>query len=126
MLYELRTYIIVPGRMPDIERRFSQVTLRLFRKHGMEIVGFWRTVADGQPQDELVYVLAHQDAAARAVVRRVPLGPRVDRRQRGERAQRRHRRPRREQAPAADRLFAAAVRAGAGMMSAEGPGVCPS
>lgn len=65
MLYELRTYIIVPGRMPDIERRFSEVTLRLFRKHGMEIVGFWRTVADGQPQDELVYVLAHQDAAAR-------------------------------------------------------------
>ena len=65
VIYELRTYTIVPGRMPDIERRFSQVTLRLFAKHGMQIVGFWRTVENGQPIDELVYVLAHQDQAAR-------------------------------------------------------------
>jgi len=65
VIYELRTYIIVPGRMADIERRFSEVTLRLFRKHGMEVVGFWRTVEAGEPADELVYVLAHHDEAAR-------------------------------------------------------------
>ena len=64
MIYELRTYIIVPGRMADIERRFCDVTLRLFQKHGMEVVGFWRTVEDGQPIDELVYVLGHRDEAA--------------------------------------------------------------
>ncbi len=65
VIYELRTYTIVPGRMPDIERRFSQVTLRLFAKHGMQIVGFWRTVENGHPIDELVYILAHLDQAAR-------------------------------------------------------------
>jgi len=65
VIYELRTYIIVPGRMADIEKRFCDVTLRLFIKYGMEIVGFWRTVEDGQPIDELVYVLGHRDEAAR-------------------------------------------------------------
>jgi len=65
VIYELRTYIVVPGRMADIEKRFSEVTLRLFRKHGMEIVWFWRTVANGRPIDELVYILAHGDQAAR-------------------------------------------------------------
>jgi len=65
VIYELRTYTIVPGRMVDIERRFSQVTLRLFTKHGMKVIGFWRTAENGKPIDELVYVLAHQDMTAR-------------------------------------------------------------
>ncbi len=65
MIYELRTYIIVPGRIADIERRFSEVTLRLFAKHGMQVVGFWRTVVDGKLADELVYILAHKDQGCR-------------------------------------------------------------
>jgi hypothetical protein len=65
MIYELRTYIIVPGRMADIEKRFAETTLRLFQKHGMQLVGFWRTMEGGQPIDELVYVLAHESLEAR-------------------------------------------------------------
>ena len=65
MIYELRTYIIVPGRMADIERRFCDVTLRLFQKHGMEVVGFWRTVEDGQPiEPDDGYVAEPGEAAA--------------------------------------------------------------
>jgi len=65
MIYELRTYDIVPGRMEDILRRFREVTIRLFEKHGMRVVGFWRTLEDGEPIDEIVYLLAHRDRAAR-------------------------------------------------------------
>lgn len=65
MLYELRTYIIVPGRMADVERRFQEVTLRLFEKHGMKVIGFWRTLENGVPIDELVYILAHESLEAR-------------------------------------------------------------
>jgi len=65
MIYELRTYIIVPGRMADIEKRFREVTLPLFQRHGMKVVGFWRTAEEGKPVDELVYLLAFPSLEAR-------------------------------------------------------------
>ena len=62
MIYELRTYVIPPGRMPDILDRFASTALRLFRKHGLEVVGFW-TAADPSAND-LVYVLRFADEEA--------------------------------------------------------------
>jgi hypothetical protein len=41
MIYEYRAYYIVPGRMPDIQRRFGDITMKLFGKHGIRVVGFW-------------------------------------------------------------------------------------
>ena len=60
MIFEERIYTIMPGKMADIERRFSDHTLRLFEKHGIKVVGFWRT-AIGRQNFELVYILAYQD-----------------------------------------------------------------
>ncbi|MPN26191.1 hypothetical protein SDC9_173615 [bioreactor metagenome] len=37
MIYELRTYYIKPGKMEDIHNRFSNLTIDLFRKYGMNI-----------------------------------------------------------------------------------------
>ena len=37
-VYELRTYTAAEGRLPDLHRRFSDHTLRLFEKHGMKNV----------------------------------------------------------------------------------------
>ena len=34
MIYELRTYVIPAGRMPDILERFENVTMDLFARHG--------------------------------------------------------------------------------------------
>jgi len=31
MLYELRTYTVMPGRMPDLHKRFSELTLAYFK-----------------------------------------------------------------------------------------------
>jgi hypothetical protein len=63
--FELRTYIITPGGRGDLDllhKRFRDATLMYFKKHGMEVVGFWQPVS--QP-DRLTYLLAFKDAAAR-------------------------------------------------------------
>ena len=64
MVYELRVYHIVPGRMPAIIKRFDTVTCRLFEKHGIKQVGFW-TVAIGESTSDLVYMLQWESMADR-------------------------------------------------------------
>ena len=36
MLYELRIYECVPGRLPDLLKRFDTITLKLWEKHGIQ------------------------------------------------------------------------------------------
>jgi hypothetical protein len=63
--FELRTYTVRaegPGSIDLLHSRFREHTNRLFRKHGMEIIGFWH--ATSKP-NTLVYVLAYKDRAAR-------------------------------------------------------------
>ena len=64
MVYELRVYHIVPGRLPAILKRFDTVTCRLFEKHGIKQVGFW-TVAIGESSSDLVYMLQWESLADR-------------------------------------------------------------
>jgi len=54
VLYELRIYRCMPGRKADVMARFRDHTMRLFKKHGIEVTGFWET-AVGEV-DELVYI----------------------------------------------------------------------
>ena len=63
MIHEYRAYDIMPGRMPDIQKRFAEVTMKLFKKHGIEVVGFWDTVVG--ESNELVYICAFDDLAHR-------------------------------------------------------------
>ena len=42
MIYEYRAYYVMPGRMVDLQRRFADVTMGLFKKHGIQVVGFDR------------------------------------------------------------------------------------
>jgi len=60
MIYEERIYTIMPGKMADVERRFAQHTIGLFEKHGIKVVGFWRTTI-GRQNFELVYILEYKD-----------------------------------------------------------------
>jgi len=61
--FELRIYTVASGSSADVlHARFRERTIALFRKHGMTIVGFWQPVAR---LDQLVYILAYRDAAAR-------------------------------------------------------------
>jgi hypothetical protein len=63
MIYELRIYHVMPGKMDDINRRFRDHTLELFANHGIRVVGFWQTVVG--EGDELIYVTAFDDMNAR-------------------------------------------------------------
>jgi NIPSNAP len=62
--FELRTYTVRPGAgdINLLHSRFRDHTNALFKKHGMTIVGFWQPVAK---PDQLVYLLAYKDGAAR-------------------------------------------------------------
>jgi hypothetical protein len=64
MIYELRTYTAMPGRMAELNARFRDQTTKLFAKHGFQCVGFW-TYKHGGSSDQLVYMLAWEDQAAR-------------------------------------------------------------
>ena len=63
MIYEIRSYDIVPGRMPAMNARFQNHTMGLFKKHGIEVVGFWEPVIG--ESNELVYICAFPDLATR-------------------------------------------------------------
>ena len=41
MIYEMRIYTTIPGRMPNLLARFENDTLKLWEKHGIKQVGFW-------------------------------------------------------------------------------------
>jgi hypothetical protein len=44
MLYELRIYECVPGRLPALHQRFRDVTRRMLEKHGIPVLGYWEDV----------------------------------------------------------------------------------
>ncbi|EUC00008.1 NIPSNAP family containing protein [Rhizobium sp. CF080] len=64
MIYELRDYSAVPGRLPDLLKRFETVTLPLWKSHGIRPVGFW-TVEIGDSNLRLYYMLAWESMAER-------------------------------------------------------------
>lgn len=61
MIYELRTYQVVPGKMKELNDRFANITIRLFEKHGMKVIGFWETAIGEATTTELIYMLAFED-----------------------------------------------------------------
>ncbi|MSP00405.1 MAG: NIPSNAP family protein [Acetobacteraceae bacterium] len=64
MLYELRMYECVPGRLPDLNKRFDTITLKLWARHGIRQAGFWTTVI-GESNQTLYYMLAWESLAER-------------------------------------------------------------
>ena len=57
-IFELRTYTATPGRIEDVHTRFRDHTLKLFEKHHMTLIGFWRPADEQQAKRQLVYMLA--------------------------------------------------------------------
>ena len=64
--FELRTYIAAPGKLEELHARFRNHTMKIFKKHGMEVVGFWGpTDKEKGSENTLVYVLAFPSREAR-------------------------------------------------------------
>jgi hypothetical protein len=64
MIYELRIYECVPGRLPALNDRFANITLKLWEKHGIKQAGFWTTII-GESNQTLYYMLAWESLAER-------------------------------------------------------------
>ena len=64
MIYELRVYRCVPGRLPALLKRFENTTLKLWDKHGIRQAGFFTTLI-GESNQELTYMLAWESLAER-------------------------------------------------------------
>jgi hypothetical protein len=63
VIYELRSYEVLPGRMAAMHARFQNHTLGFFQRHGITVVGFWEAVI-GQ-SNVLHYLVAFESLAHR-------------------------------------------------------------
>jgi hypothetical protein len=64
-VFELLTYTTPAGKLETLNARFRDHTLALFKKHGMEAIGFWEPIdADAGAGTKLVYLLSHRSRAA--------------------------------------------------------------
>lgn len=64
MIYEMRVYRCLPGRLPALLERFETATLKLWDKHGIRQAGFFTTLI-GASNQELTYFLAWESLAER-------------------------------------------------------------
>ena len=63
MIYELRTYETIPGRLPALNERFANHTVGFFERHGIHVVGFW--TEEVGTSNQLVYMLGFDSLADR-------------------------------------------------------------
>ena len=66
-VFELRTYTTPAGLLPNLDARFRDHTVALFKKHGMNNYGYWHRQSDQPGADvTLQYLLTHKSKAAAA------------------------------------------------------------
>ena len=61
MIYELRVYEAMPGKLQALNQRFANITMKYFEKHDLNPVGFWTEQVG--TSNTLVYMLAFDDLA---------------------------------------------------------------
>lgn len=65
-VYELRTYTTNEGKLDDLNARFRDHTVGLFKKHGIESVGYWVPTDGEKAKNTLIYVIKHDSREAAA------------------------------------------------------------
>ena len=58
-VYELRTYTAPDGKLPLLQSRFRDHTIRIFNNHGMKSVGYWVPQDAPTRDNTLVYIISH-------------------------------------------------------------------
>jgi len=61
--FEMRTYTVHEGKMPNLIQRFQNHTLALFKKHGIENVAYF--LSEEQADKQLTFILGYPSAAER-------------------------------------------------------------
>ena len=105
MIYEMRVYRCVPGRLPDLLKRFETITLALWDKHGIKQAGFWTTLV-GESNQDLTYFVAWGSLAERDQKwGAFQADPGMDPQTGGDGGERADRREHQQRVPVADRLL---------------------
>jgi hypothetical protein len=63
-VYELRTYTANEGKLEALKARFRDHTIRIFKKHNMESVGYWVPQEAPLSKNTLIYILKHPSREA--------------------------------------------------------------
>lgn len=63
MIYELRIYEAMPGKLQALNHRFANFTLSAWRKRGWKVVGFWTETIG--TSNQLIYMLGFENLAER-------------------------------------------------------------
>ena len=58
-VYEIRTYTAPDGKLEELHKRFRDHTLRIFQKHNMTSIAYFRPQDAPLSQNTLIYVLEH-------------------------------------------------------------------
>lgn len=61
--FEMRTYTATPDKIENVLARFRNHTTKLFEKHGMTNIAYFRTI-EKEGQSKLLYLLAHKSEEA--------------------------------------------------------------
>jgi hypothetical protein len=63
-VFEIRTYTAPDGKLDALHARFRDHTLRIFQRHGMTSVGYFKPQDAPLSQNTLIYILAHPSREA--------------------------------------------------------------
>ncbi len=63
--FEMRIYTTHDGKLDALHKRFRDHTNRIFKKHGMQLVGYWTPTDVEEASNTLVYILAYPSREAR-------------------------------------------------------------
>jgi NIPSNAP len=63
-VFEIRTYTANEGKLEALHARFRNHTTKMFEKHGMTNIGYWKPLDAPLSQNTLIYLLAHVDRDA--------------------------------------------------------------
>ena len=63
-VFEMRTYTTNEGKLEALHARFRNHTTRLFEKHGMTNVGYWKPLDEPLSKNTLIYIVSHSDREA--------------------------------------------------------------
>jgi len=55
-VYEARIYKANPGKLEALHARFRDHTCALFKKHGIEVIGYWTPCTGDEAKDTLMYL----------------------------------------------------------------------
>ncbi len=63
-VYDMRIYKANPGKLEALNARFRDHTCKIFKKHGMELIGFWTPTEGEEAKDTLIYIVAFPSVEA--------------------------------------------------------------